>query len=289
MPPVGKSGPVTYRAEVVVGDLGVVDERDGRVDDLAEVVRRDVRRHPDRDARRTVDQEVRQLRRQDRGLLLRAVVVVLEVDGLLVDVGEHLAGDRRQARLRVAHRRGGVAVDRAEVALAVDERIAHREVLGEPDEGVVQGDVAVRVVLAHHLADDRGALAIGARGREAHLAHRVQDPAMDGLEAVADVRQRARHDHAHRVVEVARPASRPRCGWSGCCRGRRSRGSAPRRVWHQIRGGWGIGRPRPISSKRPASSAATEVEAARRASGFRSGVRGGRRRRPAGASRGCPG
>ena len=35
---------------------------------------------------------------------------------------------------------------------------------------------------------------------------------MDRLQAVADVRQRARHDHAHRVVEVARPASRPRCG-----------------------------------------------------------------------------
>ena len=28
---------------------------------------------------------------------------------------------------------------------------------------------------------------------------------MDRLEAVADVGQRAGHDHAHRVVEVARP------------------------------------------------------------------------------------
>ena len=112
-----------------------------------------------------VDEEVRELGRQDRRLLLGAVVVVLEVDGLLVDVVEHLGGDRGQARLRVAHRRGAVAVDRAEVALAVDERVAHREVLGEPDQGVVQGDVAVRVVLAHHLADDRGALAVGARRR----------------------------------------------------------------------------------------------------------------------------
>jgi hypothetical protein len=85
-----------------------------------------------------VDQEVRQLRRQHRRLLLGAVVVVLEVDGVLVDVVEHLDGHRGQAGLRVAHRRRAVAVDAAEVALAVDERVAHREVLGEPDEGVVQ-------------------------------------------------------------------------------------------------------------------------------------------------------
>ena len=189
-------------AQVVGGELRVVDERDRGVGDLAEVVGRDVGGHPDRDARRAVDEQVRELGRQDRRLLLGAVVVVLEVDRVLVDVGEHLGGDAGQARLRVAHGRRAVAVDRSEVALAVDERIAHREVLGEPDEGVVQGHVAVRVVLAHHLADDRGALPVGAGGGQPHLPHRVQDPAMDGLQAVADVGQRTRHDDAHRVIEV---------------------------------------------------------------------------------------
>ena len=189
-------------AQVVGRELGVVDEGDRGVDDLAEVVRRDVGGHADGDARRAVDEQVRELGRQDRRLLLGAVVVVDEVDRLLVDVGEHLGRDRGQARLGVAHRRRVVAVDRAEVALPVDQRVAHREVLGEADEGVVEGDVAVRVVLAHHLADDRGALAEGAGRRQAHLAHRVQDPAVDRLEAVADVRQRARDDDAHRVVEV---------------------------------------------------------------------------------------
>ena len=154
---------------------------------------------------RAVDEQVRELGRQDRRLLLGPVVVVDEVDRVLVDVGEHLAGDRGQARLRVAHRGRRVAVDRAEVALAVDERVAHREVLGEADQRVVQRAVAVRVVLAHHLADDRRALAVRAGGRQAHLAHRVQDPAVDRLEAVAHVGQGARHDDAHRVVEVADP------------------------------------------------------------------------------------
>ncbi len=74
-----------------------------------------------------------------------------------------------------------------------------------PHQGVVDRHVAVGVVLAHHVADDRGALAIGRAGRQAHLAHRVQDPAVDRLEPVAHVGQGARHDHAHRVIEVAHP------------------------------------------------------------------------------------
>ena len=200
-----KIGALDVLAQAVRGDVRVVDDRHGRVDDLAEVMRGNVRRHPDGDARAAVDQEVRQFGRQHRRLLLRAVVVVLEVDGVLVDVVEHLGRDRRQARFRVAHRGGAVAVDAAEVALAIDERVAHREVLGQPDERVVQGDIAVRVIFAHHLADDRGALAERARRRQTHLAHRVENPAVDRLEAVANVGQGTRHDHAHRVVEVAHP------------------------------------------------------------------------------------
>ena len=202
------------------------------------------------------------------------------------------AGDRGQARLRVAHGGGAVAVDRAEVALPVDERVAHREVLGEPDEGVVQRDVAVRVVLAHHLADDRGALAVGAGRRQPHLAHRVEDPAMDGLEAVADVGQGARDDHAHRVVEVARPASRPRCGWLGCRPGRRSRSALQRgrRRRSASSGGSGWrGRVGQLAEAGGGLGGASRWPGRRRAGGCPRGGRGARRRRPGRASRGCRG
>ena len=57
-------------AQVVGGQLGVVDQGDRRVDDLAQVVRRDVGGHADGDAGRAVDEQVRQLGRQDRRLLL---------------------------------------------------------------------------------------------------------------------------------------------------------------------------------------------------------------------------
>ena len=84
-----------------------------------------------------VDEQVRQLGREHRRLHARAVVVLDEVDRVLVDVGQHLGGDGRHARLGVAHGRGGVAVDGAEVALAVDQRVAQREVLGQAHERVV--------------------------------------------------------------------------------------------------------------------------------------------------------
>src|SRR5579864_8128483 len=58
------------------------------------------------------------------------------------------------------------------------------------------------VVFAHYIADDAGALAGGAIGRETHLLHGVENAAMDRLQSVADVGQRTADDDRHRVVEI---------------------------------------------------------------------------------------
>ncbi len=183
-------------------DVRVVDEGDGGGDHLAQVVRRDVRRHADGDAGRAVDEQVREARRQDRRLHVLAVVVGLEVDRVGVEVAQHLARDAVEPGLRVPHGGRGVVVDRAEVALAVDERVAQREVLRHAHERVVDRRVAVRVVLAHHRADDSGALHVAPVRLQPHLVHREQDAAVDGLQAVADVGQRAPDDDRHGVVEI---------------------------------------------------------------------------------------
>ena len=185
-------------------DVRVVDVGDRGRDRLAQVVRRDVRGHADGDAARAVDQQVREPRRQDDRLVVLAVVVGLEVDRVGVQVAQHLARDRRQPRLRVPHRCGRVLVDRPEVALAVDEHVAHREVLRQAHQGVIDRRVAVRVVLAHHVADDAGGLRVRAVRLQAVLVHREQHAAVDGLQAVADVGQRAPDDDGHGVVEIRR-------------------------------------------------------------------------------------
>ncbi len=183
-------------------DLRVVDVGDRGVDRLAQVVRRDVGRHADGDAGRAVDQQVREAGGQHDRLLARLVVVGDEVDRVHVDVPQHLRREACEPRLGVTHRGRRIVVDRAEVALRLDQRVAHREVLPEAHQRVVDGGVAVRVELAEHVADDARGLAEGAVGLQPGLVHREQHTPVHRLEAVAHVRQRAAHDHAHGVVEV---------------------------------------------------------------------------------------
>ena len=78
-------------------------------------------------------------------------------------------GDLGQPRLGVALGGGVIAVDIAEIALAVDERIADGEVLGEARERVVDRLVAVGMEIAHRVADDLGAFANPPCGLEPEL------------------------------------------------------------------------------------------------------------------------
>ena len=110
----------------------------------------------------------------------------------------------REPALGVAHRGGAVAVERAEVARAVDQRIAQREGLRHAHQRFVERGVAVRVEAAHDVADDLRALPVLDVGGQVLLPHRVEDAALDRLQAVAHVGQRARGDDRQRVVEVAR-------------------------------------------------------------------------------------
>ena len=180
----------------------IVDQRHAGVDDLAEIVRRDVGRHADRDAAGAVDQQVREARRQHHRLFLVAVVVRLEIDRVLVDVVEQRHRGLRQPALGVAHGRRRIAVDRAEIALPVDQRQAHGKILRHAHQRVVDRAVAVRVIFAHHVADDARRLDVFAVGQMPLLVHRIEDAAMHRLEPVARIRQRPRHDHAHGVIEV---------------------------------------------------------------------------------------
>ena len=191
--------------DLVDGDVRVIDVGAAGVDHLAQIVRRDVGRHADGDAARAVDQKIGESGRQDLGFLDGFVVVRLEIDGSLVDVVEQRMRDLGQARFGVAHGRRAIAVHRAEVALAVDERQAHREILGHAHHGVVDRRVAVRVVFAHDVADDARRLAERLVEVVAAFLHRKENAPMHRLQAVAHVGQRAADDHAHRVIEIRTP------------------------------------------------------------------------------------
>ena len=197
-------GPFDDRAQLLDRHLRIGEHRAQRLADLAQVVRRQARRHAHRDAIRAVAQEVREAAGQHRRLRPRLVVVGLEVDRLLLEVGHHLHRDAAHARFRVAHGRGRIAVDRAEVPLAVDERVTQREVLRHAHERRIDDRFAVRVVVARGVARDLGALPRLRPGPEPQVVHRDEDPALARFQPVADVGQRPVDDHAHRVPEVRR-------------------------------------------------------------------------------------
>ena len=184
------------------GDRAIVEIGAAGVDDLAQIVRRDVGRHADRDPLGAVDQQVREAGRQHLGLALGLVVIGLKVDGVVVEVVEQRIGDAREPRLGVAVGRRRIAVHRAEIALAVDQRQAHREILRHPHHRVVDRQLAMRMVFADHVADDARRFAVAAVPLVAVDLHRIEDAAVDRLQPVADIGQGARHDHAHRVIEV---------------------------------------------------------------------------------------
>ena len=186
------------------GEVRVVDQRAAGVDDFAEIVRRNVGRHADGNAARAVDQEVRELRRQHRRFPDAVIVVGLEIDRILVDVLQQMVRRTRQPGFGVAHGRRPVAVHGAEIALTVYERQAHGEILGHADQRIVDRRIAVRVVFAHDVADDSGRLAERPVVVVAALLHGVKNPAVDRLQAVANIGQRPADDHAHGVIEVGR-------------------------------------------------------------------------------------
>ena len=140
-----------------------------------------------------------------RRLASGIVVVGAEIDGVLVEVVEHRMRDLLEPDLGVAHRRRRIVVDRAEIPLPVDQRQAHGEFLRHAHQRVVDRLVAVRVVLAHHLADDAGRFPVGLVPVVPHLVHGVEDAPVHGLQPVAHVGERAADDHAHRVIDVGRP------------------------------------------------------------------------------------
>ena len=88
--------------------------------------------------------------------MLGLVVIRDEVDGLLVQIIEQRVCDARHAHLGIAHRRRRVAIDRAEVALAIDQHVPHRERLRHTHDGVVHGGVTMRVVFTDDITDHTG-------------------------------------------------------------------------------------------------------------------------------------
>ena len=183
----------------------VIEPGANGVDDFTKIVRRDIGRHADSNARRAIDEQVGKTRRQNDRLRFRAVVIVLKIDRILVDIRQKRFGSLGQTGFGVAHRRRGIGIHRAEIALPVDQRQAQRPILRHPRKSFVNRRIPVRVIFTHHVTDDTCRFAIRLVRSEATFMRAPQDPAMHGLQAIAHIWQCAGNDDRHGIIEKTRP------------------------------------------------------------------------------------
>ena len=124
----------------------VIDEHDTAVDDFAQVMGRDVRRHADSNASRTIDQQIRDLGRQDRRFLKRTIIVRHEIDGILVDIFQHFTCNFSHADFCITHSCRRVAIDRTEVAMTIYQWIPGRKILGQADGCIVYRTITMGMI-----------------------------------------------------------------------------------------------------------------------------------------------
>ena len=164
--------------EPLNADIWILDLGAYAVDAFTEIVGRDVCRHAHGDACAAIDEEVGEGGWENSWFLAGLVVVRPEIDGALVHVVHECGSKVLEAGLGVTHGGWWIAFHGAEVPLAVNEHFPHRPRLGHVDKSGINRLVAVRVVIAHRLADDFGALQMLAVGLNAELVHRKKNAAL---------------------------------------------------------------------------------------------------------------
>ena len=123
-------------------------------------MRRNRGRHTDRNALRAVHKKIRNANRQNLRFFLGLVVVRDKADGLIEVAEIHFLRKLLKLRLGVTHGRSAVSLNRAEVAVAVDQRHAALKGLAHHNQGLVNRAVPVRVVFTHGIADDTRGLSV---------------------------------------------------------------------------------------------------------------------------------
>ena len=171
--------------------------------ELGHVVRRDRGRHADGNTLGAIGKQVGKPAGQHDRLFRLAVVIGAKFNPVLVDAVEQQPRHLGHARFGVAVGGRIIAVDIAEIALAIDQRVARGEILREADHGVVDRLVAMGMERTHDVADDLGGFLERRAGIEPQQPHAVEDTAVHRLQAVAGIRQRAMHDGRKRVGEIA--------------------------------------------------------------------------------------
>ena len=188
--------------EAAGGEVGVnlvrlaLEDGDGSVDELPEVMGQNLRRHTYGDTLGALGEQQGEADRKFGRLLVSAIVGRHPVGDFRVE--NHLFCEFAQTGLDVTW--GGVAVageDITPVSLAVDGKTF----LADLNQCTKDGSISVGMIL-HRRTDDIGNLG---KTPVVNLVHGVQDTPLHGLQAIDDMRNGPLENHIGRIVQEPVP------------------------------------------------------------------------------------
>ena len=187
--------------QLIQRNVGIVDLLANAIDDFHKIVRRNVGGHADGDAGPPVNKQVRKCSWENFWFGARLVVIGDKIDRVLLHVGHQRRAEMGHARFGVAHRCWRIAFDGSEIPLAVDQPFTHSPRLRHVDQRGIDHCFAVRVIVTAGVAADLCAFTVLPSWEKRQVVHRVENSPLRWLESVARIRQRARNDDRHRVIE----------------------------------------------------------------------------------------
>ena len=183
--------------------IGLINQCQTGVEYLAQVMGRNIGGHTHRNTCTAVNQQVRNFSRKYFRDFFSAVVVRHVINRVLIQIRQQLMRNTLHANLGVSHGSGSVTIDRAKVALTINQGITQAEVLCHTNNGVVNRTVAVWVIFTDHVTHDTSGLFVRTIPIVAELVHRIQNTAVHRLEAITHVRQGPAHNDAHCIIQIA--------------------------------------------------------------------------------------
>jgi len=203
-PPRRKVRPRQFLQNILKPAVRVINHQQQGITNLPYMMRRNIRRHPNRNPAGTVDQKIRKFRRQNNRLHPRLIIVRNKIHRLQLQVLEHIYRRLRQTGLRITHRRRRVGINTPEVPLRVHQQNPHIPVLTHPNQRPVRRLIPMRVIIAARIAHNLGAFAVLRTRTQVQIIHRYQNTPLRRLQTVTHIRQSTGNNHAHRIIQIRR-------------------------------------------------------------------------------------
>ena len=145
------------------------------MNDITQIVRRNICCHTDRNTCRSIYQQVWITGRKNGWFFFRLVKVWHEVYGIFVDIGKHSHGNLGKSCLCVTHGSSAISIHRTKVTMSVDKWISGRPRLCHVDKCPVNGAVPVRMVFTHRIPDNTRTFTMWLVRTIIQLYHGIQD------------------------------------------------------------------------------------------------------------------